>query len=108
MAGQGELPQPQRLSMAQDALRVAQRDDERKVAISVLARVPNAEALVAVLPWLKSETLRDEAGVAAIAISEKLLPNDSATVAEAMEQILRTLKNQDLLRRATEIRTRAR
>jgi hypothetical protein len=42
------------------------------------------EALTAVLPFLDSETLKEEAGAAAVAIGEKLLPSRPAPVLEAM------------------------
>ena len=107
MAGQDELPALRRLAMATEALRLAQRDEERRLALSVLARVPSAEALSAVLPFLDSETLKAEAATAAVAIGEPLLPNASAQVIEAMEKVLQVVKDPDLLRRATELRMKA-
>lgn len=107
MAGQDGLPATRRLAMATEALRLAQRDEERRLALSVLAQASSTEALAAVLPFLDSETLKDEAAAAAVAIGEKLLPNDPAPAIGAMEKVLPVVKDPDLLRRATELRMKA-
>lgn len=108
LAGQEDVLPPQRLSMAQQALRVAQRDDERKLALGVLANVPAVEALAAVRSFLAAGSLRDEAGAAAVAIAQKLLPNSRAEVGQALDEVLKTVRDQELRRRAAELRERAR
>jgi HEAT repeat protein len=108
MAAFDELPPPRRVAMIQDSLRLINRDEERRLALGALPRVPGMEALTAVLPFLDSETLKEEAGAAAVAIGEKLLPSRPAPVLEAMEKVLKAVRNQDVIRRATELRTRAR
>jgi hypothetical protein len=108
MAALEELPAPRRLAMARQAIRLAQRDEERRLALGVLAGVPSPEALAEVLPMLDSESLKEEAGVAAVAIGERTLPNHPAAVVEAMRSVLRSVKNQDVIRRARELQTKAR
>jgi len=102
------LPPQRRLMMIQESLRLAKRDEERTLAIGALARAPSLDALAAVLPFLDSDSLKDEAGVAAVAIGEKILPAHPAAVAEAMKKVVASAKNQDVLRRAKEVQTKAR
>lgn len=93
--------------MVQESLRLVQRDEERKLVLSVLTRVPGAEALAAVRPFLETPTLQEEAGAAAVAIGETVLLTHPALVVEVMDQVLRAVKNQDVVRRASELQTRA-
>jgi hypothetical protein len=101
------LPQQQRLAMAQQSLRLVNRDEERRLVLGVLARVPDIDALATVLTFLDTESLKEEAGAAAVAIGEQVLRAHPAPVVVAMKKVLGSVKNQDVLRRAREIQTRA-
>ncbi len=107
MANQEAVPAPRRLAMASEALRLARRDDERRLALSVLARVPSVQALAAVL-LLDSETVKDEAATAAVAIAEQLPPGDAEAVVQAMDKVLDVIHDPELRRRATQVREKAR
>jgi HEAT repeat protein/type 1 glutamine amidotransferase len=107
MAGQADVPPSRRVAMCQVGLRLATRDDERRLALTALAGVPTAEALAVTLPFLSNANLKEEAGAAAVAIGQKLLPNQAASVAEAMDKVLKVVTSMDLLRQATELRWKA-
>ncbi len=107
MAGMTTLTPAQRLAMGREGLRQAQRDDERRLALATLAGIPTADALQTVLPFIEQEGLSEEAGAAAVAIAQKLLPGQPAAVREAMDRVRRHLKNVELLRQAAELHTRA-
>lgn len=106
MASQEAVPAPRRLAMASEALGLARRDDERRLALSVLARVPSVQALAAVL-LLDSETVRDEAATAAVTIAEQLPPGDAEAVVQAMDKVLDVIQDPELRRRATQLRDKA-
>jgi hypothetical protein len=93
--------------MCREGLRVAQRDDERRLALAALAVVPTADALRTALPYLEQEGLTEEAGAAAIAIAPKLLPGQAAVVRDAMERVMKHVKSEELRRQAEDLRARA-
>jgi hypothetical protein len=108
MAGEGDLPPQRRLAMCREGLRLARRDEERRLALGALACVPDVEALAVVLPFLDNDSLKEEAGAAVVAIGQKLLPNHPSAVIEAMDSVLKSVKSAELLRQAAELRAKAR
>jgi hypothetical protein len=107
MAGLPGIPPSRRLAMCQEGLRLAQRDDERRLALAALAGVPTVEALQTALPYLEREGLMEEGGAAAVAIGQKLLPEQAALVRDAMERVLKRVKIAELRAQAVELRARA-
>lgn len=107
MAGLPAVPATRRLEMSREGLRLAGRDDERRLALAALAGVPTLEALQTVLPLLEREGLSEEAGAAAVAIGQKLLPDHAAAVLDAMDRVGKSVKNEELLRQVAELRARA-
>jgi len=95
-----DVPLDQRISMCRKALAVAERDDERKLALEVLARYPSSGALLAVVPCLESQTLKDAAAATAVAIAEKILRNEPAAVVEPMRKTVVATGNEELADRA--------
>jgi hypothetical protein len=108
LASLDALSPQRRLAMAQESLRLIQRDEERRLVLGVLARVPDVDALATVLPFLDTESLKEEAGAAAVAIGEKVLSAHPVHVVEAMKKVLVSVRNQDVVRRAKELQTKAR
>lgn len=107
MAGLPGLPPARRLEMCREGLRLAARDDERRVALAALAGVPTLEALQSALPLVEREGLSEEAGAAAVAIAPAVLPGHPRAVLEAMDRVLQRVKNPDLRRQAEDLRARA-
>ena len=108
IAGLATLPREQRLAMCREALRVANRDDQRQAILGVLSHMASADALALVLPLLDAESSKEEAGVAAVAIGETLAASQPAAVKAAMDKVLKTVKDAEVLRRATELQAKAR
>jgi HEAT repeat protein/type 1 glutamine amidotransferase len=107
LAGLPQLPPARRLAMSQEALRLAERDDERRLVLATLAGVPTLEALRTALPYLEREGLSEEAAAAVVAIAPGLLPDQDAVVIEALDRVRKHVKNEELLRQAAELRRRA-
>ncbi|MFN3648177.1 MAG: HEAT repeat domain-containing protein [Armatimonadota bacterium] len=107
MAALPAVPAERRLEMSRQGLALAQRDDERRLALAALTGVPAVEALRTALPLLAQEGVAEEAGAAVVAISGKLLPEHAALVIEAMDQVLARVENAELKTQATELRARA-
>src|SRR2546421_661635 len=84
--------------MCREGLRLAQRDEERRLALAALAGVPDVGALETALPLLHNGRLTEEAGTAVIAIGQQLLPSHPASVIEAMDSVLKSVKSLELLR----------
>ncbi len=108
IARQLNLPLAQRTAMAREALKIAQRNDEKKLVLEVLRRYPSAEGLAMVLPHLRTPGLKAPAALAAVMIGDKLLPKHQAAVADAMKQVLESRVSGDVANRAKAILDRAR
>jgi HEAT repeat protein len=88
IARQFVVPDAQRMEMYQIAFEAALRDDERRLAIDVLIRIPSPETLAAATGHLDTPALRDAAANAAVAIAAKLVVQHPQAVAEAMQKVL--------------------
>ena len=88
LARQMDLPPDRRLAMCEEALRTARRDDEKKLALAVLVRIPSSKTLALAASYLNQATLKEEAAKTAVAIAEKLVRSEPGTVAAAMQQVL--------------------
>lgn len=77
-----------RLAMFHAALDAAHRDDERRLALDVLIRIPSPKTLALATDRLAQPALRDAAAEAAIAIGGKLAGDQPKAVAEAMQKVL--------------------
>ncbi len=100
LAQRPEVPAGDRLATLRDALALAVRDDERRLALSALGELSSVDALALVVPLLDSETLKEEAGLAAVTIAERLPAPRPAPVLSAMERVAVTSANADLAKRA--------
>lgn len=100
IARQLDLEAKQRMEMSRQAVEVAERPDEKRLAIDVLSRVPSAAALKQALPYLKDAELKETASDTAIKISDKIVQWSPQAVADAMKQVIEATGNQDLANRA--------
>lgn len=107
MAGRPAVPAARRLEMVRTGLDLAERDDDRRVALAALAGIPSLEALRIALPLLEQEALAEEAGAAVVAIGQKLLPEHQSEVREAADRVLQRVKSEEVRRQATDLRARA-
>jgi HEAT repeat protein len=90
IAQQMGLPSEQQLGMCEEALRAAQRDDERRLVLAVLGRIPTAKAMSIVVPHLAHPALAEEAATAALRIGEGIVRSEPGVVADAMQQVLKS------------------
>jgi len=100
LARQLNLPPDQRMAMYREALALAKRDEEKRLAVDVLQRIPTRASLALAVGHLRDPAVSEAAGAAIVAIARKLAPAEPAAVAEALERVLRTTKNKDLAAKA--------
>jgi HEAT repeat protein len=91
-----------------EAMGLATRNEEKKLALSVLGTLPTAEALALVSPCLGDKALKEEASIAAVAIAEKIIARHPAEVAKAMETVTQETTNRTLAREARKLLNEAR
>ncbi len=78
IARQLDLPDNERLAMCRKALKIAERPDERKLALDALKRCPSAEAIELASALVDDRELRQPAVETAIFIGEKIKTTDPA------------------------------
>jgi HEAT repeat protein len=102
-----DLPADQKLAMAKTALGAAWRDEEKRLVLESVTRIPSPESLALAVSHLDDTALKDQAGLSAVMIGEKIVQRQPAAVAEAMKRVLEATKNKDLTRRARTLVDRA-
>jgi HEAT repeat protein len=107
MAGREDVIPSQRLAMCKEGLRLADRDEERRLALGALAGLADEEALALTISFLGKQGLADEAATASIAIGRRLLPSSARKVSESMEVVLRSVQTEELRRQAVDLRATA-
>ena len=105
---QEDEPDAKKLGTLKNAMALADRDQERKLVLSALGNVPTADALALVATYLDTPALREEAGVAAVAIAEKLPNSHDARLTTVMKQVAKTTANKKLAARANAVVRKAR
>jgi HEAT repeat protein len=90
IARQMNLPAEQKLAMFEAAFAAAQRNEERRLALDVLGRVPSAKAISMAVPHLANPALAEDAAAAALAVGEKIVQTDPRVVADAMQRVLKS------------------
>lgn len=105
LAGQAELPAEQRLEMCRQASGLIQRPEEKKLFLGTLGGIVAPGALALIAPYLDDPTTRDEAALAAVGVSEKLLKDRAAaksasTLIEPLQKVAAQTGNAELSKRA--------
>jgi HEAT repeat protein len=98
-----DLPTKKMLEMCRRAMSRAESVVEKKLVLSGLANVSNAEALIMVKPLLKNEEIRDEAAIATIKIAGAIAKTDPDKAKMAMNQLLTDMQDESLRRQAEDI-----
>jgi hypothetical protein len=86
--------------MARNALAIAQRPEERELALDVLKRCPSAEAVELASSLLDDKEVRDRAVETAIFIGEQIKDSDPAAAKNAGQKALDADPPQELADRA--------
>lgn len=107
IARQLDVPLDDRVEMCRKAIAAAQRNDEKKLALEILARYPTAAGLKLAADQLDTPGLKEAAAEAAVAIAEKIVAAHPAAVAEAMGKAAGATGNAELSTKARNLQRRA-
>ncbi|MFV2068649.1 MAG: HEAT repeat domain-containing protein, partial [Pirellulales bacterium] len=88
IANQFGLPHDEKMAMCQNALTVAQRDDERKLVLAVLERNPSSISLRLAVTLLENAKLKNQAASVALSIAQRLIEEEPKPVADAMQEVV--------------------
>jgi HEAT repeat protein len=100
IARQLNLPDAERLEMCRKALAIAERADERELALDAMKRCPSAEAVELASSLLDDAQLRQRAVETAIFIGEKIKETDPAAAKSAGQKALQAAPSGELADRA--------
>jgi len=95
-----EAPVEQKLAALKDAMALAERVEEKRLALAALGAIPSPDSLALVVAQLSSPNLKEEACQAAVAIAEKIVKSHPAQVAEALGEVVKETANKQLARKA--------
>lgn len=82
-----EATTAEKLAALKEAMALIERTEEKRLALAALAEIPSAGSLALVVPFLGAGGLKEEAGIAAVAISEKIVGKYPSEVAGALKQV---------------------
>jgi hypothetical protein len=100
IARQLDIPDSQRLEMCRKALALAERADERSLALDAMKRCPSAESIELATSLVDDAQLRQRAVETAIFIGEKIKDTDPDAAAAAGERALEAAPPRELAERA--------
>ena len=100
VARQFDIPNDPRMAMFRDIMALAQRDDERRVALDILKQIRTAQSLSVAVGYLDQPKLAAAAATVAVVMSEKMVASNPAEVAAAMKHVLQATKNKSLVDKA--------
>jgi hypothetical protein len=103
VSGDKNVTAGQRLAMCKEAATLVQRDDEKKILLSVLGSAGDAESLLLAAPNLDNAAIREEACLATVAIAERLVKDRPDAVRPVMEKVLKATQDEKLNARARKV-----
>lgn len=98
-----DVSDAKKLESLKEAMALAERTEEKRLALSALGNVPTVETLTLVMSHVEDLSLKEEACLAAVAIAEKIASAHRAEAAAAMKQVARLTTNKKLGARANAI-----
>jgi HEAT repeat protein len=113
LAAQPELPAADRLAMCRQAGALVQKDDEKKLLLAALGNLESCESVPLIQPFLDDAAIKEEASVACVNVSEKLLKEKDAAkhaarLLEPLQKVATVTANADLSKRAQALLEQAR
>ena len=102
---EAETPQV-RVDASLEILKAASRDQEKKLALGVLASIKDPKAAAALIPFLQDEKLKSDAAQAALSIADSLRRNDRRTATKLAEAVKAAAISEALTKRADELLAR--
>jgi hypothetical protein len=106
VARQFSIPDGPRMAMFQEIMTLAQRDDERRLALDILKQIRTSESLSTAVKYLDQPKLCDAAASVAVTMSEKMIASKPNEVAAAMQQVIQLAKNKEAVEKARSLLNR--
>ena len=108
VARQFSIPKDQRMAMFREIMTLAQRDDERRLALDILKQIRTTESLSVAVAYLQQPNLSNAAARVAVTLSGKMVDTpDTNAIAAAMQQVVQKAKNPDVVNKARALLNRA-
>ena len=107
IARQLDVPMAERIAMCATALKTAERNEERNLAVETLGRYPTLEALDVVEPCLDQPNLKQAAAKSAVAIGIKLVDAHPARIARVMKKVLAVTDDAEVTAQARQVLSQA-
>jgi hypothetical protein len=107
IARQLQLADDERLRYFKAAMELAEREQEKQLALDVLARVPTVQSLELAMSQVSDPAVRDAAADAALAVANKLITSDPEKVKSAMDKLQAAGVSEKAAERAREISQKA-
>ena len=101
--GSARKDKPADMKLLAEAMGLAKRPQETRMAVGVLGRLGTPEALALVVPVLDDLAVAEEAGLAAVMIAEKIKDGDKDMIRTAMGLVQKQAKDQDVRQRAEKV-----
>ncbi len=95
-----DRPAGEALAMCRQALALAPRDEERRLALGALGNIPTADALALAQTYLDKPALKNEAAVAVIRIARAIGGLDPQLAKEAIAKATAATKNPNVQKQA--------
>ncbi len=96
-----------KLAMFRSAMEVAQRAEEKQLALDILTRIPSPTTLSLAVTHLGDQTIKEAAAVAAVKIADQVIGDDPKAVAEAMQKVVESGVGGQAAERAKQLLDRA-
>jgi HEAT repeat protein len=106
IARQFDIPNGPRMAMFREIMTLAQRDEERRLALDILKQIRTTESLSTAVSYLDQPKLCDAAANVAITMSERMIASKPNEVAAAMKQVIEAAKSKDLVEKARSLLNR--
>ena len=100
---QQNVPDEKKLASLKEAMALASRTEEKRLALAALGGIHTAGALALVAPHLTAPDLKEEAAMAAVGIAEKIVQSHPAQVAEAMQKVPAATTSKQVAQRAQKL-----
>jgi HEAT repeat protein len=88
IARQLQLPAETRLAMFRAAMELAKRNEERRLALDILSRIPSAATLELAVSYVGEPALKEPAAESALKIATQLIGQEPKAVAGAMQKLV--------------------
>jgi len=108
IARQLKMTPEERLEVCRNALAIAERDEERRLALEALGRVGSPDALALAASRLDDADLQEAACTAVVAVAERLVVTRPAEAEKALQRAAAVTQDPQLADRAKALLARAR